>query len=318
MFIAFSVSIVLVMAGLAWFFIFNQAPIVKGDVNYGITYKDNLKLDIYHPTKQVHNKTPVVVYFHGGAWITGRKEVINANRINDAVNRLREMGYAFVCPDYTLATNKNPAFPFCIIDAFDALNWVEENAKKYNFDIENIGIAGESAGAHIAMMVAYAKPQNIKDSLALKVKINYVVDIYGPTDLESLYHSQTVKKINEGLEKLPESLKAHLDINQYLFGFDPEKDPARAQVIFDKYSPINYINKDIPPTLIIQGKVDQIVPLDQSIVLHQKLDSLHAENTLYQLENVKHAFRGISQQQKENVQVWLVDFITKHYNAVKN
>jgi acetyl esterase/lipase len=163
------------------------------------------------------------------------------------------------------------------------------------------------------MMVAYAKPEDIEDSLTLNVNINYVVDIYGPTDLESLYHSQTVKKINEGLEKLPESLKAHLDINQYLFGFDPEKDSARAKAVIEKYSPINYLNSKIPPTLIIQGEADQIVPVNQSAGLHSKLDSLGVKNKYYQLPEVKHAFRSINKQQKADVQDWIVDFIEENY-----
>lgn len=311
--IILSILILLVVGFLLYFFVYNKAPIISGEVLYGIEYKKNLKLDVYLPTKQVYEKTPVVVYFHGGAWITGRKEVINANRINGAVNRLREEGYAFVCPDYTLASKEIPAFPYCIVDAFDALNWVEENAAKYNFDIGNIGVAGESAGAHIAMMAAYAEPDELVDSLSLKVKINYIIDIYGPTDLDSLYHSQTVSKINEGLEKLPENLREHLDITQHLFGFNPEEDSARAKTITEKYSPIDYVSRSIPPTLIIQGKADQLVPMNQSVELHQKLDSLAVENQLYLLENVNHAFRGISAEQKANVQDWIVDFIQSHY-----
>jgi acetyl esterase/lipase len=312
--ISLAVIALLIILFLVYFFVYNKAPIISGNFKYDIEYKSNLKLDIYFPTQQVYAKAPVVVYFHGGAWITGRKEVINANRVNGAVNGLREKGYAFVCPDYTLATRETPPFPACIIDAFDVLNWVNENAEKYNFDTENIGVAGESAGAHIAMMVAYTNPEEIDDSVKIKVKINYVVDIYGPSDLEKLYHSQTVEKINSRIDKLPDNLRERLDITQHLFGFDPEKDSAKAKEVIEKYSPVNYLDGNIPPTLIIQGLSDQIVPANQSTTLHQKIDSLGVKNEFYQLEDVGHAFRGITAEQKAKVQDWIVNFIKAHYN----
>jgi len=314
MVISLAVIVLFIVLFLVYFFIYNKAPIISGNFKYDIEYKANLKLDIYFPTHKVFKKAPVVVYFHGGAWVAGRKEVINANRVNGAVNRLREDGYTFVCPDYTLATQENSAFPDCIVDAFDVLNWIKENADEYNFDTGNIGVAGESAGAHIAMMIAYAQPQEIKEGLKVDVKINYVVDIYGPSNLETLYHSQTVEKLNERIEKLPENLRERLDIAQHLFGFDPEKETVRAKKVVEKYSPVNYLNRNNPPTLIIQGLSDQIVPKDQSASLYKKIDSLGVESEFYQLEDVGHAFRGISTEQKANVQDWIVDFIKAHYN----
>ena len=154
--IAFGIITIAGVAWLTWFFVANEAPILMGDVIHHVAYKNNLTLDIYQPTDTVYAKNPVVVFFHGGAWIMGIKESININRFNDAINRLRQQGYAVISPEYTLADDGKSPFPDCIIDARDVLVWIKNNAEIYHFDLQNVGLFGESAGAHIALMTALA------------------------------------------------------------------------------------------------------------------------------------------------------------------
>ena len=306
---------VAVVASIAYFFISNDAPLLFGKVIFKLEYKEGLTLDIYLPTNDVFEKSPVVVFFHGGAWITGGKEVINANRFNGAVNSLREKGYTFVCPDYTLAEYNKSPFPDCIIDAFDALDWIANHEKQYNFDLQNIGVFGESAGGHIALMTAYTNDSEFLPDVNIKnIKINYVVDVYGPTEMGKLYQMETLNKINQRLERLPENLRKHFDIAQFLLGFDPDQDTAKVRDFIETYSPINYIKQDSPPTLIIHGDNDQIVPIDQSIVLKQKLDSLNVEYEFHMLENVNHGFLRASNEQKKEVQRWIADFVESNYH----
>src|SRR5687767_14074552 len=76
--------VITMLSGLGFFLIANDAPIITGNVTRNVEYKDGLKLDVYAPTRQVYDKTPVVLYIHGGAWIAGAKEGINFNRFNQA------------------------------------------------------------------------------------------------------------------------------------------------------------------------------------------------------------------------------------------
>jgi acetyl esterase/lipase len=298
---------------LGYFFISNDAPIIHGNVIHHIEYKTDLTLDLYLPTNQIYEKSPVVVFLHGGAWITGSKEAININRFNQAINVLRNLGYSIISPNYTLARNNKAPFPDCIIDAYDAMQWIKENAYEYNFDLKNIGIFGESAGAHIAMMSAYASPEVFnKHDLELPV-LNYVVDVYGPSDLSKLYHMQSVDSISALLARLPDPLKECLDITQHLFGFDPDIETEKAKQFMTDYSPVEYVNHNAPPTLMIHGKEDQIVPMSQTLILKYRLDSSNISNELHILENVDHAFRGANQQQRSNVQEWIVNFIQRNY-----
>src|SRR5687767_8410579 len=83
------IVVLLVLVAVTTNFIFSRkAPIISGTVDYGIEYKEGLKLDLYRPTKNVFNTSPVVFYIHGGAWIRGTKAAINFDRFNGAVNTL--------------------------------------------------------------------------------------------------------------------------------------------------------------------------------------------------------------------------------------
>lgn len=311
--IAIIVVIIILFGSIVYFIVANDAPFIKGEVIRKVEYKDNFKLDIYSPTKLVYEKTPVVLFFHGGAWITGAKESINVNRFNGAINTLREKGYAVLSPNYTLAKKNKSPFPNCLNDAFDAINWIENNANEYNFDLNNVGLFGESAGAHIALMAAFADGDKFSSNKN-NIKINYVVDAYGPTDLKKIYNMDALDSLYAFLERLPNRVQDRLNISHYLFGFDPETDTLKRNFFMEEYSPLNYLNTSSPPILIIHGESDRLVPLEQSLLLKSALDSVNVKNEIHTLKNVDHAFRGANKQQKENIQKWIVDFIENHYN----
>ncbi|MEQ9402896.1 MAG: alpha/beta hydrolase [Cyclobacteriaceae bacterium] len=311
LFIAIVITIAILATYFSYFLVSNEAPIIQGQIHYGIAYKDGLTLDIYTPLGNVQKPSPVIVFFHGGGWITGRKESINFNRFNSAVSQLRKNGYAVVAPEYTLATKEKSPFPHCLVDAHDVIGWIRENAEKYHFDMENVGLFGESAGGHIAMMTAYANPE-LFEAKPQNVRINYVVDIYGPTDIPGLYNAQAIDSIKMLLAKLPAPLERHLNISERIFGFDPDQDSLRADQFMKKYSPVNYVTINSPPTLILQGTSDILVPLEQSKKLKTILDQNKVQSELHILENVNHAFIGASKEQSDSIQQWVTAFILKH------
>ncbi|HEY0656361.1 MAG TPA: alpha/beta hydrolase [Chryseosolibacter sp.] len=293
---------------LVYFLLSNDAPIVVGDVDRNIEYKTGLRLDIYQPTRDVYDKAPVIVYIHGGAWIGGFKESINFNRFNQAAFTLRESGYAIVSVNYTLAHPDKSPFPDCIKDALDAVAWLNQHAQQYNFDIENIGLLGESAGAHIAMMAAYSQ-----DSL----RFNYVVDIYGPTQLAGVLHTPMLDTLNTFVGKFSEGYQSRLSPEKYIFGLDPKRDSAVVLQIAERYSPYNYLSASVPPTLIIHGDLDRVVPVSQSTRLQRKLDSLGVINDIHIVQGADHNFIKASAAQKAELQKRIVSFISSHYNRNK-
>jgi len=110
-------------------------------INDGQTYH---MLDIYG-SQSVKKATPVVIEVHGGGFIGGTKET-NADHSKFFANS----GYVVVTPDYI----KVPAGSFvnAIQDLFAAYNWVEANAEKYNFDLNNIFLSGDSAGGYYTLL----------------------------------------------------------------------------------------------------------------------------------------------------------------------
>jgi acetyl esterase/lipase len=307
------IAVLLILVVITTNFIFSRkAPIISGTVDYGVEYKNDLKLDLYRPTKNVFDVSPVVFYIHGGAWIRGTKAAINFDRFNGAVNMLRDKGYTIICPDYTLAGEGRSVFPQCILDVYDAIDWTKRNASLYGLDTTNIGIIGESAGAHIAMMIAFQEiplqPEKYK-----KTKFNYLIDVYGPNDLADLYHGPTLERIEASVKRVSKIFGSQFNIKEYVFGFDPSQDSVRANELLYDYSPINILSKKEIPVLIIHGKMDQIVPVEQSMILKQKLDSLDVPNEIHLLDSVDHIFRHASRQQKDSLQLWVSNFVISHY-----
>lgn len=304
----------IIAGGISYFFISNDAPIIKGEVIRQVNYKPGLNLDIYMPTQVVFEKHPVVIFYHGGAWIGGAKETININRFNGAVNQLREKGYAVISASYTLASREQSPFPACIIDAFDAIKWVEDHSNEYQFDLNNVGVFGESAGAHIALMTAYSDVNDFSPSSVSNIEIDYVVDVYGPTHLESLYKTNLVDSLITIIAKAPERLQACINIPEQLFGFDPKEDSTRTKVFTALYSPLSYVHPHIPPLLIIHGNQDRIVPLQQSSLLIAKLNEMKLGYEYHEIENMDHAFIGASKKQRDEVQYWIASFVFDQYN----
>ncbi len=301
----------LVMTG--GLFIYTDPPILHGNLEYNIKYKEGRSLDLYLPTVKVYSEVPVIIFYHGGAWIVGSKETVNNPLFSKAINRLREQGYAIVAPAYTLGKPEQSPFPACIEDAFDALSWVQKESGTYHFDLNNVGVFGESAGAHIALMAGYANPELYASSKTLDVQ--YVIDVYGPTDLAQLYQDKAplLDSIDQVVSILPKGIRANFDITNYLFGFDPSLDAARTLDFTNRFSPVQQINNNSPNTLIIHGDQDRIVPISQSLTLKKQLDSMNIPNEFHILEGVDHVFFGSTSKQRKDVQDWIVTFVEQQY-----
>ena len=304
--------IILLFISVYLFLKLSDAPILHGKISYGLEYKEGLTLDIYYPTNSMTRSSPVLIYLHGGAWVTGRKESVNSTRFNNAFNRLREAGYTIISPEYTLGRPGKSPFPACIYDAFDAVNWIAENADIYNLDISKLGILGESAGAHLALMVGYSDVYD--DKLSNLVKIDYLINIYGPVDLNNLYRDRhpVVDKLRSAGDRLPEAVQHVLNLESWLFGFEPDEKPEEAHAFATIYSPVSYLREALPPTLIIHGTDDRLVPVSQSKELKSALDSLSIESELHILDKVDHGFFFASNEQKADVQNWIVEFVKEH------
>jgi acetyl esterase/lipase len=312
-----SIALILVLSLVAFLYK-HDAPIIYGDMDYDVPFNEKRALDVYYPTKVLFEKSPVILYFHGGGWVSGLKEMANSNRFNQAFKTLRENGYTIISADYTLASVGKSPFPDNVTDGYDAIEWIKNHADTLGLDLNNFGIMGESAGGHIAMLNAFAHPSVFGLNYS-KTKFNYVVDVYGPIDMFGIYETKFVDSLKIKIKELPEFMQNTFDIPHLLYGFNPEDSLALAKKLADFYSPIYYLTAETKlPTLMIHGKEDFLVPYAQTERIKAKLDSLNGQSELHGLEGVNHAFAGASDETKSQIQNWISDFIINQYLPPKS
>jgi acetyl esterase len=109
-------------------------------VNKDITYKEDLKLDVYSGM----NTKGAILDIHGGGWFHGDK-----SKDEDLATRLAMEGYLVIVPNYRLAPSST--FPASRKDVLEALEWLRQSS--YIFDRNKIAVWGSSAGGNLAVEV---------------------------------------------------------------------------------------------------------------------------------------------------------------------
>ncbi|WP_460686937.1 alpha/beta hydrolase fold domain-containing protein [Niabella aquatica] len=264
---------------------------------YKITANDSLMLDIFLPQNTV-SKVPVVVIIHGGAWVEGSRELESIYYMRRLKDQLIKNGIAAISVDYTLV-NKSKHFPVPIADCKDAIRWIKANAANYNLDTTRIGLWGGSAGAHLALLAAYT-PDSMwpgsKELSRYSASVNYVVDNFGPTDLNQLLQTNA-SKFKLFLARI--FVKKLLPIREQLIfamtGTSIDTEKRKVITTLAPYAPLAYIQSmNRIPTIIFHGTKDKVVPLKQSKQLHKQLNSANVSNKLIIVKKGDHGFNNIS------------------------
>ncbi|RXR26881.1 alpha/beta hydrolase [Oerskovia turbata] len=105
------------------------------------------RLDVYRPRSRPADG-PTLVYFHGGGYVSGRKEL----EARAMLSRLASRGWVCVSANYGLRPTTN--FPGHLVDAKRVLAWVRAHGATYGADTRRVLVAGSSAEAHLASLVA--------------------------------------------------------------------------------------------------------------------------------------------------------------------
>jgi acetyl esterase/lipase len=245
-----------------------------GTVSYGnIPYaNDTLKkhlLDIYLPPTG-KSSYPVVIWIHGGAWMSNDKYA-DMGYMKNTLKGFIDSGYAVASIDYRWSTMA--VFPAQIQDCNQAVEFLCQNADKYKLDKDRFALIGFSAGGHLASLLGLSNNKNVKafypDGKKPDFKIKLVLDFYGPSDFLTLKGNDVKDPRN------PITL---------LLGGMVADNIGKAK----KASPVTYIDKNDPPFLIVQGEKDQSVNPDQSISLSRHLKDAGVKNDLIIVPNAPH------------------------------
>lgn len=239
----------------------NKTPGIPYEIEElkNIEYKNvngkSLQLDLYR-LKENDKPAPLLVFVHGGGWRGGERADYLVYLIPFA-----QRGYVTATVSYRLLGDS--PYPACVEDINDAIQWFYNHGEEYGYDPDRIALVGGSAGAHLSMLAAYGwnNQSGKTDSLMSSGnthRIKAVVNNYGPTDLTTEYarnHIQVTSLLVTSYDESPE--------------------------IYLKASPVHYLDKNDPPTLILQGTSDDLVPASQSVLLKERLDKLGVPAELY-------------------------------------
>lgn len=287
-----------------------------------IPYKEvngvTLRLDIYKPfSANSRRLVPVLVFIHGGSWVTASKNNIKKTFRQYVLQKLLANGCAVVSIDYRLADPTRFHMADQISDCKDALRWITLHAEEYGLDASNMGVWGSSAGGHLAMMTVYTDSNMypVDSSLAeVKPKINYLIDTFGPADLNTLFRTNinpvllAIGKIwvRKVISKRNGQIKC-------VTGFDINKQKERVRALCREYSPINYVNEDCPPTLIMHGTADRTVKFEQSLRLFHRLRRCHVSSRLIRFRGLRHSFCNATPRDAKEVAQHILDFVRVNY-----
>jgi acetyl esterase/lipase len=204
--------------------------------------------------------TPTVIFIHGGGWVQGTKE----GSLLRALPYIA-MGYSVVNVEYRLA-NVSLA-PAAIEDCRCALRWVVAHAKDYNLDPDRLIVAGESAGGHLALTTGLIPASAGFDRTCFGMaepRVAAIVDFFGITDIADLLDAP-------GKKPFPESWPYTV---QWL-----GNQPNRAELA-KAASPLTYVKAGMPPTIMIHGDADNLVPYAHSVKLRDALQQAGVANEL--------------------------------------
>jgi len=214
----------------------------------------DLKLDLYIPASP--RPAPIVLWFHGGAWKYGSKD------FNFHLRDLTRHGFAVATVQYR-KLGQAP-WPAALEDCQAGLDWVRQRARPYGLNPDRVFLTGESAGGHLAALLAARLGRQ---------QIRAVCMLYAPTDLV------TLRKKYDGF-----SGTNHI----FTEFFGPDAAPVRP--LARDASPVAVVRRNMPPTMMIHGDNDWIVPVAQSEALHARLQELGVESRLVVVRGQNHAF----------------------------
>ncbi|MDZ7962815.1 MAG: alpha/beta hydrolase [Aulosira sp. DedQUE10] len=219
-----------------------------------------LKMEVYQPPKV--GKYPVLVVIYGGAWKTG-----NPHANYEFNQYMAERGYTVFAIDYRHAPKYQ--FPAQLDDVRTALNFIRQHAAEYEADPEKIILLGRSSGAHLAMLAAYQLNAPT---------IRGVVSYYGPVNLTEGYNTPP----------RPDPLNIQAILKTFIGG-SPQEFPQQYQIA----SPINYITRRLPPTLLVYGSRDHVVKARFGRQMYESLNKAGETAVFLEIPWAEHAFDAV-------------------------
>ena len=238
----------------------------KVDVIYGRKFGTALTLDVFTPRGKP-NGAAVIIMVSGG--FVSNHDSIQPAFVLPFVNR----GYTV----FAVVHGSQPKFtvPEIVADVNRAVRFIRYHAKEYGIDPDRVGVTGASAGGHLSLMLGTAGTPgdpNARDPVDRESsRVQAVACFFPPTDffnyggpgkefLHAKDHNPPFRAAFQ-YEKLDPESRMWVEV----------KDEEALRKIAREVSPLYHASADDPPTLLIHGDADPLVPLQQSEAMVQAL-----------------------------------------------
>ena len=242
----------LLLGGCSVFDVANMAAPDDGYTEYrDIAYGDlpRQRMDLYLPDAS-HRNNATLVYFFGGGWRNGSR-----TQYRFIGRRLAAQGYTVVLPDYRLYPDVT--FPDFVADGARAVAALQGPVSREYGISGPVFLMGHSAGAHIAMLLALDE-RYLADAGFSADGLAGVIGVSGPYDFRPFSSA-------------------------FMFDVFPGEAAAFAS------QPVNYVDADDPPVLLLHGDDDKKVWTRNSKRLHARLLDEGVDSTLVLYPGIGHA-----------------------------
>ena len=243
---------------ICWLFLglsfVTRASVIVDSIPEEMVYKTidaiDLALFIYHPEAQ-EKPGPAIIFFHGGGWNGG-----SPNQFREHAKYFSSRGLACILAEYRLK-EIHGASPFeALKDAKSAIRYLKEHAVELGIDSSKIIASGGSAGGHLAVASSVILTYNeIDDNLAYSSKAAALV-LFNPV----------------------------FDNGPGGYGYD------RVGEAYKDFSPLHNLKKGAPPTLLLFGDQDNLVPVETILYYQKVMEKIGSRCDLKLYKGEKHAF----------------------------
>ncbi|MEW4570419.1 prolyl oligopeptidase family serine peptidase [Tautonia sp. JC769] len=260
------------------------------DVIYGRKHGTALTMDVFRPTEEGPGRGVGLIFVVSGGWFSAH-EAIALPLIEPFLGR----GYTV----FAVVHGSQPKFtiPEILGDMHRAVRFIRHHADDYGIDPDRIGIFGGSAGGHLSLMQGTAgtggNPEASDPVEQASSRVQAVACLFPPTDFLN-YGEPGENALGRGIL---ENFKAPFDFHELDATrnvYVPITDEERLLAIGRDISPISHVSPDDPPTLILHGDADKLVPIQQAERFLEALSAQGVETELVVKADAGHGWPDLA------------------------
>jgi len=240
---------------------------ISPDVVYGHKLGLAMTFDVFAPTENANGAG--VLFMVSGGWYSRWSP---PEQLQHLMVPLTDKGFTV----FAVRHGSSPKFsiPEAISDVRRSVRFIRLNAERFKIDPNRIGVFGMSAGGHLSLMLGTASDEGQADAKdpvdRVSDRVNAVVAYVAPTDLRIM--------VNEAPDRLPayKNFPAlELDMKSAKSG-----------------SPLVHVTADDPPTLLLAGAKDELVPIQHSRNILAAFEQAKVTSRIVEFKDAGHGFRG--------------------------